>query len=586
MDPVIEVKARLSVEDVISEYVRLKRTGRNFKGLSPWTNEKTPSFVVSPEKQIWHDFSSGRGGDVFTFVQEVEGIDFKEALELLARKAGIDLDQFQKGSQSNGINKERLYLTLETAARFYQSQLVANKKALEYIRIKRAFSKQTTIDFRFGYSPPGQNLCSAYLSSKGFSTKEMKLAGLVVERGSKPTDMFRNRIMIPLADTTGRIIGFTARLLEDDGSSGPKYINTPSTPLYDKSRHVYGLHLAKTTIRDKGYSVLVEGNLDVVASYQSGQKETVATAGTALTEHQLKALSRFAPDVRLAFDQDRAGLEATERAIPIASKAGINLSVIAVPPGKDPDELIRSDPAAWKKAIKSADYAVDWIIKRYQEKCDLSTARGKKDFSDLTCNVLKDLTDPVEQDHYINLVAELSNIDRSALREKIKRAGQEAPRQLKPAAKRQPVLDDKTYKDWQRCVDRLLCLNLLMPGTRAYMDMLTTDMLTNDNQKRVFEFLKDNLDFDGNIKQIGPLKDIANFVKILALQFDELYASVDTLELQYEAVRLRAKIIEYYVKQQKTKLSIQLNESGEDKQKTILEAVRDLDKLLKKISIV
>ena len=272
MDAKDEVKTRLSIEDVIGEYVQLKRAGRNWKGLSPFTAEHTPSFVVSPDKQIWHDFSSGKGGDMFSFVMEVEGLDFRQALELLARRAGIDLEQYeQKGGrgakgQSFGKQKERLYEALELATHFYQTQFAHSKTALEYTLQKRAFSKETALEWRLGYSPNNGRALVDFLKTKGFTQNEIKLAGLTNQRGG---DMFRGRLQIPLCDPSGRVIGFTARLLADDPQA-PKYINTPATALYDKSRHVFGLHLAKEAIRKSGIVVVAEGNMDVIASRREG----------------------------------------------------------------------------------------------------------------------------------------------------------------------------------------------------------------------------------------------------------------------------------------------------------------------------
>ena len=344
MDAVEEVKARLSIEDVISEYVQLKRAGRNWKGLSPFSNEKTPSFMVSPEKQIWHDFSSGKGGNMFSFIMEVEGLDFKGALELLARKAGIDIEQFRTKGRQGGPDKERLHQLLELASKFYQVQFSKNKTALTYVFTKRGYSKETALEWRIGYSPNNGSALLDFAKSKGYTEEELKQAGLSARNYRGGTqDMFRGRLMIPLQDPQGRVIGFTARLLEDNPEA-PKYINTPQTVLYDKSRHVYGLHLAKESIRKSQYAILVEGNLDVIASHQAGIRQVVATAGTALTEPHLKALSRFTGDIRLAFDADKAGVAATERAIPIASRVKVSLSMIDIPSGKDPDELIKQDP--------------------------------------------------------------------------------------------------------------------------------------------------------------------------------------------------------------------------------------------------
>ena len=293
MDAVAEVKSRLNIEDVISEYVQLKRAGRNFKGISPFTNEKTPSFIVSPEKQIWHDFSSGKGGDMFSFVMEVEGLDFKATLELLARKAGIDIEQFKSSAVAGRSKlKGRALEALELATKFYQKQLSVNRPALEYLLNDRGLSKETLLSWRFGYSPNTGRALTDFLTKNGYTTDEIKVAGLAVERSRRAIDMFRGRIMLPLSDAQGTVIGFTARLLTDEPES-PKYINTPQTITYDKSRHVYGLHLAKESIRKQKIVVVVEGNMDVIGSHQAGVTNVVATAGTAMTDMHLRQLKRF-----------------------------------------------------------------------------------------------------------------------------------------------------------------------------------------------------------------------------------------------------------------------------------------------------
>ena len=583
MDAVSEVKARLSIEDVISEYVRLKRAGRNYKGLSPFSSEKTPSFMVSPEKQIWHDFSSGRGGDVFTFIQEVEGLDFKGALELLARKAGVDLEQYrsQQGGKP-GIDKTRLHEALKSAVKFYQSQLLKEHKALEYIRNRRGFSKETMLDFELGYSPNNQRMLTDFLLKKDYKEKELQLAGLVTRRGGRTVDMFRGRIMIPLHDSTGAPVGFTARLLEDD-QNAPKYINTPATPLYDKSRHIYGLHMAKQAIREKDYSIIAEGNLDVISSHQAGFKQVVASAGTAMTEYQLKTLSRFSPNVKLAFDQDRAGLAAAERSIPIASKVGVELSIITISEGKDPDELIRKDPKLWEKAILDAEYAVDWLITTYKDKFDLKSAQGKRKFSDKLAGVISELSDPVEQDHYVNVISDMTDISKEALASKLKGAKSE-PARLKRVADAS-ALPPKEERDRTILGDRLLCLALSIPEIRLYLEMIVPQMLVTENQKELLEFLRAHPEFDlaASKTLTGTVHSLEDYVKILVLQFEQLYSQVDTLELQYEATRLRAKIIEYYVKLQKTRLAALFSNSKEAEHEKILKKARELDKLLKRI---
>ncbi len=580
MDAVQEVKARLSIEDVLSEYVQLKRAGRNFKGLSPFSNEKTPSFVVSPEKQIWHDFSSGRGGDVFTFIMEVEGVDFKGALELLARKAGVELEEFKGSGGTPKIDKEKMYAALELAAKFYQVQLKGNKEAWEYVAKTRKFSKETILDFQLGYSPNNGKALTDFLVKKGVDLPIIRAVGLCITRHQGDVDMFRGRIMVPLADGFGRVVGFTARQMPGD-DSGPKYINTPSTPLYDKSRHVYGLHLAKKAIRDSGYSVIVEGNLDVIASHQANVANVVATAGTAMTEYQLKSLSRLAGNVRLAFDQDQAGLAAAERAIPIASKVGLNLQIITIPSGKDPDELIQKDPKLWEEAIDKTQAAFDWLLNRYASKLDLSSAHGKRALSEVLLPVVGQVTDKIEQDHYLGQISEVAGINGDALREKMNNTSS-APKRLKKP-KNQIAPDPVTNLEWQRTADRLLSLALMLPGTRAYLDVLEPEMMPSNDSRELLAFLKENRDFDGDLKAATALRPMLDYVKIVSLQFEELYGNVDTLELQFEAARLRAKTIEYFVKHSKKQITADLADASGATEKKLLEQTRDLDALLNKI---
>ena len=580
MDAVEEIKARLGIEDVVSEYVQLKRAGRNWKGLSPFTSERTPSFVVSPEKQIWHDFSSGKGGDMFSFVMELEGLDFKGALELLARKAGVDLEQYRQSGQSHGPNKERLYQLIELAAKFYQVQFSKNAGALAYVLLKRKFSKETALAWRLGYAPNTGTALVEFLGKQGYSEAEMKQAGVTAQRYSSVRDMFRGRLMIPLADAQGRVIGFTARLLIDD-QRAPKYVNTPSTVLYDKSRHVFGLHMAKNAIRKEKFAVLCEGNLDVIASHQAGVRQVVAVAGTALTEYQLKALGRFTADIRLSFDADRAGVAATERAIPIASKVGVSLSIIDIPSGKDPDELIRQNPQLWQEAVTNRQYALDWLMDRYGRLLDLTSAQGKREFSDVLLPIVRRLSDPVEQDHYLAAIAEVTDVSREALTAKLAHGNKAAAEPPKRKVKAPPVPDKKAV-EYTKSQDHLLALALMQPSLREYLASFTADMFTNEESKQLLGILQTHPALTGSSKEDAALlRPLADYVKILGLQFEELYQDLDIGELQYEAARLRARLIDNYVKQQKQYIAAQLEAADESSIVTLLKRVKQLDALLK-----
>ncbi len=394
-----EIRARLPVEDVVGQYIELKRAGRNLKGRSPWGVDKTPSFMVSPEKGIWHDFSANKGGDIFSFIMEVEGISFREALEKLAAQAGVELQRYGGGDRAVAERKRRMKEILELSCRYYQFCLTKNEKVCDYVFNKRNLTKPTVKEFRIGYSPNQGKALVQFLTKKGYKMAEMEAAGVLNQYKG---DLFRGRMMVPFIDSLG-VIGYTARIL---GKGEPKYLNTPETLLFNKSRFVFGLVQAKESIRQNGFVVIVEGNMDVISSHQAGVKEAVATSGTAMTEGHLKMLSRLTDDVRLAYDGDAAGVNATERAIMLAGDLGINLSVISDYHGaKDPDELIQKDPKLWQDAVKNYRPAVDWLLDKYEENLDLNSGPGKREYADLAMKLLKNVTHSVEKKHYMQLVA-------------------------------------------------------------------------------------------------------------------------------------------------------------------------------------
>ena len=422
-----EIKSRLAVEDVVGQYVELKRAGRTLKGRSPWGVDKTPSFMVSPEKGIWHDFSANKGGDIFTFVMEVEGIGFREAMEKLAAQAGVDLTKYRGGDPQVSRKKARAREALALATKYYQACLVRSKNVCEYVFYQRNLNRRTVEEFKIGYSPASGKALITALKKCGFSEEELDTAGLLNRFKS---DMFRDRMMVPFIDTTGNVIGYTARIL---GKGEPKYLNTPETLLFNKSRFIFGLYQAKESIRRNGFVVIVEGNMDVISSHQAGVKEAVATSGTAMTEQHLKALSNLTPDIRLAYDGDAAGIKATERAIMLAGDLGIDLTVISDYHGaKDPDELIQKDPKLWQAAVNKSVPAVDWLLKKYEETVDLSSAPGKRKYSDVALKLLDYVKDEIERASYEEKVAKKLDVDVAVLREK----GERLSKKLEQSSKK------------------------------------------------------------------------------------------------------------------------------------------------------
>ncbi len=571
-----EVRARLNIEDVIGDYVQLKRAGRNFKGLSPFTSEKTPSFYVSPDKHIWHDFSSNRGGDVFSFIMEVEGLDFRESLELLARKAGVDLSMYDtKGSKEIADLKKRLLAAHSLAAEYYRQSLVKNKNAVQYVFGKRGLSKQVVTDFLIGYAPTTGDALTNFLVKKGYTTKELSQAGLVNRFGG---DLFRGRMMIPLMDGTGQVIGFTGRIIGDEPNA-PKYLNTPQTLLYDKGRHVFGLSQAKESIRSHDYAVIVEGNLDVVSSHQAGINQVVATAGTAMTEHHLRALVRLTSNVRLAFDGDKAGLAATERAIPIAQAVGVDLTIISMPDGaKDPDELIKQDPSLWQGVIDTAEPAVDWVIKQYLKREDINSATGKRQFSTAALNIVRMLSDPVVQEHYIKKIAGFSDSSPEALKEKLLSGEDYAGKVYK-----KPVNTDEIMQDPAGYQDNLLAAALIDGATHELFKAVDVSTFEGEQRQAVAQYLIDN---GGKpIKDTPPeLQKFDLYVKILLLKADARYADWNDDDRYFETARLLRQVANEYKKKQKDLLTDQLRDAetlGDDAKANILR--EQLNKLIKEI---
>jgi len=577
-----DIRSRLNIEDVIGEYVQLKRAGRNFKGLSPFTSEHTPSFVVSPDKQIWHDFSSGRGGDVFSFVMEAEGLDFRGALEQLARKAGIDLSLYQsKGDQSLARKKKRLAEANSLAARYYQACLLKNKTALEYVITKRGLKREIISDFQIGYAPDnGQALLKA-LTTKGFTTAELAAAGLLNRFGS---DLFRGRMMVPLSDVSGQVIGFTGRII-GEVENAPKYLNTPQTLLYDKSRHVFGLYQAKQAIRDENIAVIVEGNLDVVSSHKAGVRNVVATAGTAMTEQHLKILKRLTSDIRLAYDADAAGLAATERAVGLASGLGIELSVVSLPEGvKDPDELVQKDVKLWQTAITGARPAAQWVIERYAAREDLASASGKRHFTTASLALVEQLADSVEREHYERLIAGMIGTSLDSIKNKASKFSATTEKAKKPVKATVEIDQAAAARAFE---DNLLAVCLLDIASRELLAKLDLSLLATDERRELAEYLQTHPSVEA-AEIPKTLQNTEIYDKILDIELiaeEERYADLSAQDLYFEAARFIQKIENEHLKTMRDRLTAQLREAEADDDEVRAQNLRvELNALIKEIA--
>jgi len=441
MSVVDEIKEKLDIVDVISDYVPLKKAGRNYKALCPFHSEKTPSFYVFPETRSWHCFGAcGTGGDIFTFIMRIENLPFGDALRTLAKRAGVMLRQKSEEELLEERLKKRLFEINALAADYFHRLLLASpqgERARRYL-IKREINRETIERFKLGYSLDSWRALKDYLRGKGYKQDEIHAAGLVIEReGGGYYDRFRGRLMIPIRNVRGDVAGFGARALDD---SLPKYLNSPQTPIFNKRSILFGLDFAKEKIRAEGLAVIVEGYMDVLTAHQHGFENVVASMGTALTEEQLELLSRLTRRFALALDSDTAGDAATLRGIalareklirktvPVPSPTGIRyegrmeteISIISLPAGKDPDKVIREDPSLWVELVEGALPIVDYYFDVITKSLDLSSPKGKSAAVKVLLPLIGEIGDQIERVHYIQKLARLVRVDERTLLTEIK----------------------------------------------------------------------------------------------------------------------------------------------------------------------
>ncbi len=406
MDDVEKIKQKLDVVDIIGERLQLKKAGRNFKAPCPFHNEKTASFVVSPERQIWHCFGCQKGGDLFTFIQEYENVTFSEALKELANKAGVKL--VASPARSDRERKQELIYSLNhLSAQFYNYLLLshpAGKRALSYLTEKRKMTIPLIKTFMLGVAPGNDALVKYLIGKKKYKEEDLLFAGLAFQRGRGVSDFFRDRIVFPIIDHRGNIVAFSGRALDDQ--TLPKYVNTRETPVYIKGDTLFGLNLARDGIKSEGKVILVEGEFDVITAHREGITNIVAVKGTALTENQIKLLKRFTQKFAFCFDTDLAGNAAQRRGLQMIEHEGITATVIVPPAGKDPDELLNENPVSFKIAVKDDVNVYDFVINSATSESDNETAEGKKKILEQVLPFLAVIENEVIKEHYLKKLAD------------------------------------------------------------------------------------------------------------------------------------------------------------------------------------
>ncbi len=420
MDPKDEIKQKIDIAELIGEYLTLKPSGSHgFKGLCPFHGEKTPSFHVSADKQIWHCFGCSEGGDCFSFVMKMEGMDFPEALMHLGKRVGVEVKRYSSADQNV---RGRMLSINELAAKYFQKVLLDSPKAKharDYVT-KRNISDEISQRFQLGCAPDSWDALSLFLIKKGYSESEIVTSGLALRKksGSGIIDRFRNRLMVPLCDHHGNVVGFTGRVLSEKDK--PKYMNSPETPVYHKGSLVFGLHLAKRSAKEKGSIVVVEGNLDVIASHKTQVQNIVASSGTALTEDQLTLLKRYTNSILFALDSDAAGFEAAKKGIRLAKQLDLDVRAIILPNDvKDPDDVIQKGPSIWEQCVNESVPIMEYLISHVTTGKDFTNVDDKRAIAAELLPFLQDIKNVVEREHWLQVVGDLLRVESSVLRQSL-----------------------------------------------------------------------------------------------------------------------------------------------------------------------
>jgi DNA primase len=468
--PVEEIKSKLNIVDFVGAYVRLQKMGAHYKAPCPFHNEKTPSFMVNDERQMWHCFGCNKGGDVFAFLMEIEGIDFREALKILAERTGVELPKYSKNEDS-GV-KNRSFEILELATKFYEKQLwdgVGKMKSLPYLR-DRGLHDEYITQFRLGYAPDGWKNILDFLVGRGFSPDEIEKTGLVIHKeDGRYYDRFRDRIMFPIMDVLGRVIGYSARVAPGGDESQAKYINTPETSLYHKSHVLYGISLAKHAIKQQDFALLIEGQMDVIATHQAGIANAVAVSGTALTgeqsssgersKDQLSMLKRYTENLKLFFDMDGAGQKAARRSTEISLEQGFSVSIVSTSLGKDAADIAKEDPELLRTAVNQSIPALQYFLDKQLQLHDRRTPEGKRKIAHDYLNLLRFVSHDIDRAFWIRKLSEALEVEEKTLLDVLNRVVSESHKgQSAPSLTPQPTLTtNRSFEKRSNFLVRQIC---------------------------------------------------------------------------------------------------------------------------------
>jgi len=591
--PVDEVKSRLDIIEVISSYIKLSKTGANYRALCPFHSEKKPSFFVSPARQIWHCFGCGKGGDIFGFVKEIEGVEFGDALRILARRAGVELKPMRPESASWRTERQRLYEICELATRFFEKQLEessSGKEAKKYL-LSRGISEDSIKKWRLGYSPDTWEGLTEFLVSRGYKREEVIKAGLAIQKepiGEISEDLrdaydrFRGRIIFPIFDLNSQTIGFGGRVFkEKDKAEIAKYVNTPNTLLYDKSRVLYGLDKAKVEIRKKDNCILVEGYTDVIMSHQAGVQNVVATSGTALTPYQLKILKRYSENLILGFDMDVAGDSATKRGIDLAQRQGFNIKVIRLSEGKDAADIISKNPKEWQSSLLKEKSILEFYFESAFSGRDSKTPEGKKEIAKILLPVIKRIPNKIERGYWIQKLAKELGAKEENIEEELKKVKLEGYSEVYGLEKEE--LENLPPKSRRELLEeRLGTLVIKFPkiGTDA-IDFEIIDLIGIPEIKIVLQEVKNNPNVDfgkTSIKATDVFNTLCLRAEIEEIEEKEILPEIQCCLREIRSIEIKNKL---------DQISKEIKKAEEEKDSKKIEKLsQEFNQLAKNINIL
>jgi DNA primase len=580
--PIDEIKERLDVVGVIKSYIKVEKCGANYRARCPFHSENKPSFFISPSRQIWHCFGCGKGGDIFGFVKEIEGVDFGEALRILAKKAGIELKKIRPEERSK---KQRLYEICDLSCKFFEKQLEASQtgeKVRKYLT-ERGINDESIAKWRIGYAPDKPRSLTNFLRSRDYSFSEIEKVGLTIrnKRGDY-FDRFQSRIIFPIFDLHSQIIAFGGRIFgpkaEDEIA---KYLNSPGTVLYDKSRTLYGLDKAKIEIRKRDFTILVEGYTDCITAHQAGYKNTVAVSGTALTASQLKILKRYSQNLVTAFDMDLAGNTATKRGIDLAQSLDFNIKVITMPEGKDPADVISQDLGLWKKLLKDSKSILDFYFNITFSKFDKSKAEDKKEISKIILPVIKRIPNRILQAHWIQKLAQQLGVRMEDIEEEMNKIKIDDTEEEKEEIEEEP----KTRKE--KIEERLISLLFREPNLSKEVEKEDISFLS-EKSASVVSKIKENLEEDSNLNfddfEKGLSQEEKDFINPLVLRSEIESEFVETKPEEEVSVCLD-EIRAFGIKEKLKNLSDEIRKSEEDKDsERTKELIKKFNELAQKLN--